>query len=299
MPPRPNTATLSPSCTLAVLCTAPMPVRHFGHYGVLAEGRAAHVVVQRLAVVAEAAGAVGHHALALGGAHGHAQVGLAALAEQALATLGGVQRNHVVARLDAGHALAHLHHDARAFMAQHHREQAFRIVAGQGERIGVAHTGVGDLHQHFALLRRGDVDLDDLQRLAGTKGDGGTGLLGWLLQRQAVTGCAAQRCAVVYFRYERINALMSRTRSARCSSEAAGWPNSSRRCASITSDIRPLTAPRMAAICCSTGAQSAPASSARSSASHWPRMRRTRASTFFFSSGECGMAGPPQNYTGG
>ncbi len=28
-------------------------------------------------------------------------------------------------------------------------------------------------------------------------------------------------------RYERINALMSRTRSARCSSEAAGWPNSS------------------------------------------------------------------------
>jgi len=26
MPPRPNTATLSPSATLAVLCTAPMPV---------------------------------------------------------------------------------------------------------------------------------------------------------------------------------------------------------------------------------------------------------------------------------
>ncbi|MNN69330.1 hypothetical protein D3C81_1851130 [compost metagenome] len=26
IPPRPNTATLSPSCTLAVLCTAPMPV---------------------------------------------------------------------------------------------------------------------------------------------------------------------------------------------------------------------------------------------------------------------------------
>ena len=26
MPPRPNTATESPACTLAVLCTAPMPV---------------------------------------------------------------------------------------------------------------------------------------------------------------------------------------------------------------------------------------------------------------------------------
>ena len=59
-------------------------------------------------------------------------------------------------------------------MAEHAREQAFRIVAGQGEGVGVADAGVGDLHQHFALLRRGDVDLDDLQRLAGTEGDGGT-----------------------------------------------------------------------------------------------------------------------------
>jgi hypothetical protein len=66
MPPRPNTATLSPSCTLAVFLTAPRPgghaaaqqadllgvglrvdlgQRHLGHHGVFAEGRAAHVVV--------------------------------------------------------------------------------------------------------------------------------------------------------------------------------------------------------------------------------------------------------------
>ncbi|KAG1248519.1 hypothetical protein G6F68_013765 [Rhizopus microsporus] len=74
--------------------------RHFGHYGVLAEGRAAHVVVQRLAVVAEAAGAVGHHALALGGAHLLAEVGLAGQAELALAALGRVERDDVVARLE-------------------------------------------------------------------------------------------------------------------------------------------------------------------------------------------------------
>ena len=53
-----------------------------------------------------------------------------------------------------------------------------------------------------------------------------------------------------------------------------GWacPNSSRRWLSSTSDIRPLTAPRIAASCCSPGPQSAPASNARSNASVWPRI---------------------------
>src|SRR3546814_12511091 len=63
------------------------------------------LVAQRLAFVREATAAVGHHALALGGAHRHAQVGLAGLAEFALAAFGGVQRDHVVARRDAGDAL--------------------------------------------------------------------------------------------------------------------------------------------------------------------------------------------------
>jgi len=85
--------------------------------------------MDRLAVVREAAGAVGHHALALGGAHGGAQVGLATLAEQALPALGGVQRDDVVARLHRGHALADLDHDARAFVAEHAWEQAFGIIA--------------------------------------------------------------------------------------------------------------------------------------------------------------------------
>ncbi len=84
----------------------------------------------------------------------------------------------MIARFDAGHALAHFHHDAGTLVAEHHRKQAFRVIAGQGERIGVADTGMGDLDQHFALLRRGDVDLDDFQRLAGGEGDGGAAFHG-------------------------------------------------------------------------------------------------------------------------
>ena len=145
--------------------------RDFGHHRVFAEGRAAHVVVDRLAVVAEAGGAIGHHALALGGAHRHAQVGLAALAEQALTALGGVQRDHVVTRLDRGHALADLDHDAGALMAQHRREHAFRVLARQGEGVGMANAGIRDPDKHLALARRLDVDLDDFQWLSRPEGN--------------------------------------------------------------------------------------------------------------------------------
>ncbi|MCY1520836.1 hypothetical protein D9M68_556280 [compost metagenome] len=145
--------------------------RDFVDDGVLAERRAAHVVVQRLAFVAEARGAVRHDALALRGAHLLAQVGLAGQAELALATFRGVERNDVVARLQRRHAFADLDHDAGAFMAQHGREQAFRIVAAEGEGIRVADTGVRDLYQHFAALRGRDVDFNDFQRLAGSECD--------------------------------------------------------------------------------------------------------------------------------
>src|SRR5690606_8234128 len=101
-------ATAEQAGVLRIRLRTDLGQRDLGDDRVFAEGRAAHVVVDRLAVVGEARGAVGHHALALGGAHGHAQVGVAALAEQALAALGGVERDHVVARLHAGHALAHL-----------------------------------------------------------------------------------------------------------------------------------------------------------------------------------------------
>jgi len=79
----------------------------------------------------------------------------------------------MVARLDAGHALAHLHHDARPFVTQHHREQTLGVVTAQREGVGVAHTRVRDLHQHLTLLGRGHVDFNDLQGLACRKGHSG------------------------------------------------------------------------------------------------------------------------------
>jgi hypothetical protein len=75
-------------------------------------------VVDGLAVLGEAGGAVRHQALALGGADLLAQVGLAGFAELALAAFRGVQRDHVIAHLDAGDALADGLDDAAAFMAE-------------------------------------------------------------------------------------------------------------------------------------------------------------------------------------
>ena len=51
-------------------------------------------------------------------------------------------KNHddVVAGRDAGHALAHLHHHARALVAQDGGEHPLRVGAGQGELVRVAYA---------------------------------------------------------------------------------------------------------------------------------------------------------------
>ncbi len=85
---------------------------NFWQHGVLGEGRAAHVVVDRLALIGKAAGAVRHQAFALGGAHGLAEVGLAGCAEFALAAFGGVQRDDVVTDLQRFDAFAYRLDDA-------------------------------------------------------------------------------------------------------------------------------------------------------------------------------------------
>ena len=125
---------------------------------------------QRLALVAQARCSVGHDAPPLGGPHCLAQIGFARKTKFAHAAFGGVERNHMVARRYAGHALAHFHHDARALMAQHRRKQALGVITGQGVCVGVAHAGVADANQHLALARRRDVDLHHLQRLLRPKG---------------------------------------------------------------------------------------------------------------------------------
>src|SRR5690606_20969071 len=64
---------------------------------VVGKGRTAHVVEDRPAIEGEAAGAVGHHPLALGGADRLAQVGLGVEAVVAFPAFRGVEGNYVVA----------------------------------------------------------------------------------------------------------------------------------------------------------------------------------------------------------
>jgi hypothetical protein len=85
----------------------------------------------------EAAGAVGHQALALRGADRLAEVGLLRQAVLALAALRRVQRDDVVALLHAGHPGADLDDDAGALVPEDRRKQALRIVAGQGKGSSV------------------------------------------------------------------------------------------------------------------------------------------------------------------
>ncbi len=117
------------------------------------EGRASHVVIQRLAVEREAAGAVGHHALALRCANGGAEIGLARQAGFALPAFRRVERNDVIALLDARHARPDVDDDAGTLMTQDRRKETFRIRARTREFVGVTDTGRFDLDQYFAGLR--------------------------------------------------------------------------------------------------------------------------------------------------
>ena len=134
----------------------------FRQHRVFGKGGRAHVVVDGFAVFREAAGPVRHQALALGGADGLAKVGLAGLAEAALAAFRRVEGDHVIAGLHAGHPGADLLHHGSALVAQDGRENALGILAGQGEGVGVANAGGHVAHQHLARLRSGDVYFFDL-----------------------------------------------------------------------------------------------------------------------------------------
>ncbi len=129
--------------------------------------------VQHLAVQREARSAIGHQALALGGAHGATQVGLAREAEFALAALGGIQRDHMIARLQAGHARPDRFDNPGAFMPQHRRKQPLRVFAGERVSIGVADAGGDDTHQHLTRLRVLHVDFRQRQGLASLQCDRG------------------------------------------------------------------------------------------------------------------------------
>src|SRR3954451_22279356 len=129
-----------------------------------------------LALVAEAAGAVGHQPLALRGADRGAEVGLAGEARLTLTALGRVQRDHVIAGFDAGDARRNLANDARAFVPEDRGEDALAVESVERVGVGVGDTGRHELDQHLACLRAVEVDLYDLERLLRLESDGGAGL---------------------------------------------------------------------------------------------------------------------------
>src|SRR6185437_6134417 len=98
-------------------------------------------MVDRLALVAEARGAVGHHALALGGADRGAEVGFAREAAFALPAFGRVERDDMVARLHAGYAGADLADHARALMAEDRGEDALAVEPVERVGVGMADAG--------------------------------------------------------------------------------------------------------------------------------------------------------------
>ena len=120
-------------------------------------------MIERLTVIRKTAGAVRHHAFALGFADGNTEVGFTGGTEITLAALGGVQRDHMVARFHTGHALTDLNHHPGTFMAEHHREQTFRIITGKRVGIGMAYPGVTDFHQHFTFLRRCHINFNNFK----------------------------------------------------------------------------------------------------------------------------------------
>ncbi|MNK62832.1 hypothetical protein D3C87_820220 [compost metagenome] len=79
----------------------------------------------------------------------------------------------MVALLDRGDARSDIHHDARAFMAENGREQAFRIRARQGEIVRMADAGRLDLDQHFAGAGAFELNGHDLKRFSGLNGNCG------------------------------------------------------------------------------------------------------------------------------
>src|SRR6185369_15401723 len=140
------------------------------------EGRAAHVVVDRLALVAEARRAVRHHALALGRADRGAKIGLLAEAAFALAAFRRVERNHVIACLDRRHARPDLADDARTFMTENRRKDSFAVEAVERVGIGVTDSGRFYLDEDLTGLRAVQIDLDDFERLLGLECDSSAGL---------------------------------------------------------------------------------------------------------------------------
>lgn len=142
---------------------------------VLSERRAAHEVVDSLAVFAEARGAVGHDTLALGRADLGTQVRSLALTEDAvvLAALGSVARNDDVTGLKRGNTLADRLNNTSGLVTKDGRELALGVMAVERVDVSVAESIRDNLDADFASLRRRDLHVRHIERLLCLPGNGG------------------------------------------------------------------------------------------------------------------------------
>ena len=175
MPPRPKTTTLAPGSHLGGVdhradaggdaaadvadlverrVLADLRDRDLRQHREVRERRAAHVVMDRLAAEREAAGAVGHQALALRRADRRAEVGLARQAGLALPALGRVERDDVIALLQRWSRPGPTSTTTPApSWPRIAGNRPSGIGARARELVGVADAGGLDLDQHLA--RRG------------------------------------------------------------------------------------------------------------------------------------------------
>jgi hypothetical protein len=129
-------------------------------------------VVQRRPVQAEPARPVGERALGRHARAQRAEIGAAPPALVALAAGGHEREDDMVARLERLHARTGLLHDTRGFVPEDERERLGQ-VALDDVQVAVADAAGRDADEHLAFLRRGEVDLENLDRPARLPEDGG------------------------------------------------------------------------------------------------------------------------------
>ena len=115
----------------------------------IGEGRAAHIMINRLALIRKARGAIGHDAFALRGANGGTEISFPREARFTLTAFGRVEWNNVVAHRDGFYALTNLAHNARTLMTEDTGEEPLTIKTVQGVSIRMANPRCHNFNQHF------------------------------------------------------------------------------------------------------------------------------------------------------
>jgi len=145
--------------------------RNFGQDNEIRKGRATHIVIDCLALIAHPACTIGHQPLALRFADSVAQIGFARQAHFALAAFGCVERDDMIIGCNRGHSRAHFAHDPRALMAEHAGEDPLAIQSIERVSIGVTNAGRHNFDQHFACLGPFQIQLHNFERFLCFKSD--------------------------------------------------------------------------------------------------------------------------------